>query len=78
MRLGTRRGPRSPAGFIESFLLRTDEGTWRIGTLWESREALMAMRASGGKPAALVMFERAGTRPTVSLWDVDRHVSAST
>jgi heme-degrading monooxygenase HmoA len=27
-----------PPGFIESSLLRADDGTWRIVTFWESKE----------------------------------------
>ena len=64
-----------PDGFIESSLLRADDGTWRIVTVWESREAVMAMRASGERPAALVMFERAGSEPSVSMWTVEGRVS---
>jgi hypothetical protein len=30
-----------PDGFIESSLLRADDGTWRIVTVWESREAVV-------------------------------------
>jgi heme-degrading monooxygenase HmoA len=66
-----------PAGFIESFLLRGEEGVWRIATVWESREAVMAMRASGDRPAALVMFEQAGTDPSASFWTVEGHASPS-
>ena len=62
-----------PAGFIESFLLRGEEGTWRIVSVWESREAVMAMRASGDRPAALVMFEQAGAKPSASFWTVEGH-----
>jgi heme-degrading monooxygenase HmoA len=64
-----------PNGFIESSLLRADDGTWRIVTVWESKEAVVAMRASGEKPAALVMFERAGSEPSVSMWTVEGRVS---
>lgn len=64
-----------PAGFIESSLLRTDAGTWRIVSAWESREAVMAMRASGDPPAALTVFERAGSRPMVSMWTVEGRVA---
>jgi heme-degrading monooxygenase HmoA len=64
-----------PNGFIESSLLRADGGTWRIVTVWESKEAVMTMRASGEKPAALVMFERAGSEPSVSMWTVKGRVS---
>ena len=72
-----QRTSEPPAGFIESFLLRGEgAGTWRIATVWESREAVMAMRASGGRPAALVMFEQAGAEPVASFWTVERHVTA--
>jgi heme-degrading monooxygenase HmoA len=66
-----------PAGFIESSLLRTETGTWRIVTVWESKEAVMAMRASGEPPAALLMFEQAGSKPSVSMWTVEDRVSAT-
>jgi heme-degrading monooxygenase HmoA len=64
-----------PNGFIESSLLRADDGTWRIVTVWESKETVMTMRASGERPAALVMFERAGAEPSVSMWTVEGRVS---
>jgi len=66
-----------PAGFIESSLLKTDGGTWRIVTVWESKEAVMAMRASGEPPAALAIFDRAGSVPSVSMWTVEGRVSAT-
>jgi heme-degrading monooxygenase HmoA len=65
-----------PAGFIGSSLLRSDHGTWRIVSVWESKEAVMAMRASG-EPPALTMFQRAGSTPSVSMWTVERRVSAT-
>jgi heme-degrading monooxygenase HmoA len=66
-----------PAGFIESSLLRAEGGTWRVVTLWESKEAVMAMRASGEPPAAPVMFEQAGSKPSVSMWTVEGRVTAT-
>jgi heme-degrading monooxygenase HmoA len=66
-----------PAGFIESSLLRAETGTWRIVTVWESKEAVMAMRASGEPPAALLMFEQAGSKPSVSMWTLEDRVSAT-
>jgi heme-degrading monooxygenase HmoA len=66
-----------PAGLIESSLLRTEDGIWRIVTVWESREAVLAMRASGEPPAAPVMFEQAGSKPSVSLWTVEGRVSST-
>jgi heme-degrading monooxygenase HmoA len=71
-----QRTSELPAGLIESFLLRSEKATWRIVTVWESREALMAMRASGERPAALVMFEQAGAEPSASFWTVERHASS--
>jgi heme-degrading monooxygenase HmoA len=67
-----------PPGLIESSLLRTEDGTWRIVTVWESKEAVMAMRASGQPPAAPRMFEQAGATPSISMWTVEGRVSATT
>jgi len=66
-----------PAGFIESSLLRSEDGTWRIVTVWESKEAVIAMRASGEPPAAPVMLERAGSKSSLSMWTVEGRVSAT-
>ena len=67
-----------PAGLIESFLVRGEgSATWRIVSVWESREAVMTMRASGERPGALVMFEQAGADPTPSFWSVEGHASPS-
>jgi heme-degrading monooxygenase HmoA len=64
-----------PGGFIESSLLRTQDGTWRIVTVWESKDAVLAMRATGEPPAALVVFERAGAEPSVSMSTVEGRVT---
>lgn len=51
-----------PSGLIESSLLRAEgqDGRWGIVTVWESKEAVIAMRASGEPPAAGgTAFERA-------------------
>jgi heme-degrading monooxygenase HmoA len=61
----------APAGLIQSTLVRGEDGTWRIITFWESRDAVMAMRASG-EPPALTMFLRAGSQPSVSMGTVER------
>lgn len=65
-----------PAGFIESSLLRSEDGTWRIVTVWESSDAVAAMRASGEPPAAPMMFRHAGSEPSVSMWTVEGRISA--
>ena len=61
----------APAGLIQSTLVRGEDGTWRIITFWESRDAVIAMRASG-EPPALTMFHRAGSEPSVSMGTVER------
>jgi heme-degrading monooxygenase HmoA len=66
-----------PPGFIESSLLRAEDGTWRIVTIWESKEAVMAMRTTGDPPAAIVVFDRAGAAPSVSMSTVEGRVSSS-
>lgn len=35
---------------------------WRIDTVWESPEALTAMRASGGTPRGIQIFSRGWCR----------------
>jgi hypothetical protein len=73
-----RRPSPPPAGFIQSFLLRGDDAVWRIVTVWESREAVTAMRASVKRPPALVMFDQAGVAdPNASFWTVEGHASPS-
>jgi heme-degrading monooxygenase HmoA len=72
----TRTAGELPPGLIESSLLQGDRGIWRIVTVWESRDAVMAMRASG-RPAALLMFEAAGSNPSVSMWTLEGRVAAA-
>jgi hypothetical protein len=60
-----------PPGLVRSQLLRdaNDPGVWRIQTLWESREALVAMRGKG-TPAGVLMFRSAGAEPTLTVFEV--------
>ena len=60
-----------PTGLVESYLMRAEDGVWRIVTIWESKEAVMAMRAIVDKPTAILIFEHAGSRPSVSMWNVE-------
>ena len=64
------RGP-FPLGLVRSALLRhaSDPTQWRIETIWESQEALAAMRQAG-RPRGLQIFETAGAQPSVSVFDV--------
>ena len=64
------RGP-FPLGLVRSSLLRHagDPTQWRIETVWESQEALAAMRRAG-RPRGLQIFEAARAQPEVSIFDV--------
>jgi len=61
-----------PRGLIRSALLQAtnDPTLWRIETLWESREALEAMRGTGGTPRGILIFRAAGAEPKIAFWDV--------
>jgi len=60
------------AGIAQTYLLRgaRDPSQWRILTVWESREALEAMRSSGETPRGVVMFREAGAEPVLSIFEV--------
>jgi len=61
-----------PNGLLRSELLRDsrEPSRWRIATLWESREALLAMRNSGAPPAGILMFRSADAEPELTVFDV--------
>lgn len=63
-----------PEGLVESTLVQSEGGKWRIHTVWESRGAIEKMRATTDTPAAIAMFAAAGASPTVAAWDVVGHV----
>ncbi len=67
-----------PAGFVRSTLLRlaNDPTLWRIETIWQSHEALAAMRQVG-KPRGLQIFEAAGAHPTLTVLDAVAEVVPS-
>ena len=60
-----------PSGLVRSTLLRAtnDRTVWRIETLWESREALEAMRGTG-TPRGIQIFRTVGAEPTLSVLEV--------
>ena len=49
-----------PEGLLRSELLRGQDGRWLMQTLWRDRDAVMAARSSGAKPAALLLAEQLG------------------
>jgi quinol monooxygenase YgiN len=60
-----------PRGLVRSTLVRSsnDRTMWRIETLWESREALDAMRGTG-TPRGVLIFRAAEAEPTFSAFEV--------
>ena len=64
-------GDASPRGLVQSMLLRAanDPTLWRIETLWESREALDAMRGTG-TPRGVQIFRAADAEPTLRILEV--------
>ena len=62
-----------PPGLKESFLLSAAE-VWRIASVWESREALEAMRNSGETPGALRVFAAARAEPKLTIFEVEGHL----
>ena len=60
------------AGIVQTFLLHgfADSTLWQIATLWESREALNAMRQSGQTPRGVLMFRAAQAEPMLSIFEV--------
>jgi hypothetical protein len=62
-------GDAYPPGLLRSQLLQDagDPTLWRIETVWESFEALKAMRGTG-TPRGILMFRAAGVEPTLSVF----------
>jgi quinol monooxygenase YgiN len=60
-----------PDGLLRTELLRGDEDTWRIQSLWRDRAALDAMRAASEPPAAPQLFRDVGAEPTLRILTVE-------
>ncbi|MFN7990750.1 MAG: hypothetical protein U0R44_01190 [Candidatus Micrarchaeia archaeon] len=55
-------------GIVQTFLIRNGSKC-KIITLWESKEALFAMK-SKGTPKGVLMFRYAGVEPSLLAYDV--------
>ncbi len=66
------------AGIMQTFLLHNSkkQELWQIVTVWESREALEAMRQSGETPRGVLIFRSAGAEPVLSVLEVVSHAKA--
>lgn len=60
-----------PEGLLRSELLHGQAGRWVIQTLWRDREAILAARASGAPPAALLLAEQVGAEHTHDVLTVE-------
>ena len=65
-----------PAGLLGSELLRGQNGAWRIQTLWQDKDALLALRVSGEPPAALALLDRLGAEHSHGLFTVEQSYDA--
>ena len=68
----SRETANLPPEIAQTSLLQgaKERTTWQIVTVWKSREALDAMRASGETPAGVRMFRMAGAEPSLTIFDV--------
>ena len=66
------RDQAKPPGWKRSMLLRdtSEEGSYRISTLWDSREALEQMRRNTSVPFAVQIFRTHGAEPSVRVFEV--------
>ncbi len=64
-------------GIVETYLVQNmrEPATWQIITVWESREALDAMRATGETPRGIVIFRAAGAEPALTILRVAEHAT---
>jgi hypothetical protein len=59
-----------PDGLLQTELLRGQDGSWRIQTLWADRPAMEAMRASSEGPGAPGFFHDLDTEPEFQIFEV--------
>ena len=66
------RDQAKPSGWKRSMLLHdtSEEGLYRISTLWDSREALEQMRKNTQVPFAVQIFRTHGAEPNVRVFEV--------
>ena len=60
-----------PEGLIRTELLRGQNGTWRIQSLWRDRAALVAVRTKAEHPAALELFRSVGAGHSHEVFSVE-------
>ena len=66
---------QKPDGFLESQLLKGQDGAWRIQTLWRDFDSLMTLRKGGTPPAAIALVESLGATHTHGAFSVQESYS---
>jgi len=63
-------------GLVQLFLIHHSKETdlWRILTVWQSQEALDAMRGSGETPRGVLMFRSTKAEPTLSVFQIAQQI----
>ena len=61
-----------PSQLVQTYLVQgvSDKTSWKIISVWESREALDEMRNSGETPGGVLMFRAADAEPQLTIFDV--------
>ena len=64
-------------GLVQSFLIQNERETdlWRILTVWESLEALQAMRKTQETPRGVLIFRHAHTEPVLGIFDIVQEIN---
>ena len=67
-----------PDGLLRTELLRGQNGSWRIQTLWRDRAAVEAVRTGPEPPAALELFRSVGAQHSHEVFFVEyaRHADS--
>ncbi len=60
-----------PAGLLRSELLRAQDGRWLVQTVWRDRDAVLAARDAGARPAALLLADQLGATHTHDVLTVE-------
>ncbi len=61
-----------PEGLLRTELLRGQNGAWRVASTWRDKDAVIALRATGVRPAALMLFESLGATQTHAVFTVEQ------
>lgn len=64
-----------PEGIHQTFLIQSQSSpmSWRIMTQWRSQEDLDIVRNSSETPPAVRVFQAAGSKPDLAVWNIVAH-----